>query len=157
MSETLKAQLESLGSDLPVVPTRHYVMFTRSHGGPAAFLMERVEGEETFLTTQMVVEPVFHRFLQPADKGPMRPLTRRKRYKFRFTDCPRSSRIQVKPGETPSCNAWVRVAEKDYEKLRNHDAETWEDVLCMLLDIPPSSSQSSAKSRKKDSRSGGNG
>ncbi len=153
MSETMKTQLENLGDKLPVVPTRHYVMFNRTADGPIAFLMEQVVGEKPVLKMEMSVKPVYSQYLVPNKGGSIKPVTKRKRYNFRFRDPRRKRNFPVKPGETPSCDKWLKVDDKLYTKLRAHDSDAWEDLLGFILDVP----RTDRGSRKKASRSGGNG
>lgn len=153
MSETMKTQLESLGDKLPIVPTRHYVMFNRTADGPIAFLMEQVIGEKPVLKMELSVKPVFSQYIVPSSGGSVKSVTKRKRYEFRFRDPRRKRNFPVKPGETPSCDKWLKVDDALYAKLKSHNSDAWEDLLGFILDVP----NTSTGSRKKDSRSGGNG
>lgn len=159
MSETMKTQLENLGDKLPIVPTRHYVMFNKTADGPIAFLMEQVAGEKPVLKMEMSVKPVFSQYLVPANGGSIKSVTKRKRYEFRFRDPRRKRNFPIKPGETPSCDKWMKVDDELYAKLRAHDSNAWEDLLGFILDVPSSHATSKTRtgSRKKDSRSGGKG
>jgi hypothetical protein len=153
MSEDMKTQLENLGNKIPVVPTRHYVMFNNTADGPVAFLMEQVVGDNPLLKMEMSVKPVFSQYLVPSKGGSVKSVTKRKRYEFRFRDPRRKRNFPVKAGQTPSCDKWLRVDDGLYQKLRAHDSDAWEDLLGFILDVPSTNSGS----RRKDSRSGGNG
>ena len=153
MSETMRTQLENLGDKLPVVPSRHYIMFNKTTDGPVAFLMEQLAGDSPVLKMEMSVKPVFSQYIVPSKGGSVKAVTKRKRYHFKFRDPKRKRNFPVKPGETPSCDKWLKVDDDLYHKLRTHDSDAWEDVLGFILDVPPAN----AGSRKKDSRSGGNG
>lgn len=154
MSETMKTQLENLGEHLPLVPTRHYVMFNRTADGPIAFLMEQVTGEQPVLKMEMSVKPVFSQYIVPSTGGSVKSVTKRKRYEFRFRDPRRKRNFPVKPGETPSCDKWLKVDDALYTRLRSHDSDAWEDLLGFVLDVPATNA---AGSRKNVSRSGGKG
>lgn len=153
MSETMKTQLENLGDKLPIVPTRHYVMFNRTADGPIAYLMEQVVGEKPLLKMEMSVKPVFSQFIVPAKRGSVKNVTKRKRYEFRFHNPRRKRNFPVTPGETPSCDKWMKVDDDLYAKLKAHNSDAWEDLLGFILDVP----STNKGSFKKDSRSGGKG
>lgn len=154
MHQSLKTQLENLDGRLPVVPTVHYVLFQRTEAGPVAFLLEKVKPkeDEAAMFMQLTVEPAFDKKVFSDKKGDLRTLVRRKRYEFRFREPRKPVKLKVPANGQAACTNWMKVADRLYDRLRAHDSTAWEDLLCMLLDVPRSS-----KRGKSSAGSGGKG
>ena len=142
MHENLRNQLDSLGDKLPVVPTKHYVMFDKTAAGPVAFLLERIDSDKPVMRVQMTVNPQFADKIVPLrKKKSFCAVGKRKRYAFWFKDHKRPVSMAVPATGKPQCSMWRLIADDAfYEKLKRHDSMAWEDVLGEILDVPSSRS-----------------
>jgi hypothetical protein len=137
MTDTLKSQLDSLGTHLPVIKTDHYVLLHHSSYGPVAFLLEKRRPRDETATFRMesVIQPAYQTRLHISRQGRLIPEAVRTRSKFHYRR-PRKSVLMPADVKCPKRSRWIKLHNEQYDQLRIHDNGAWELLLGDLLDIP---------------------
>jgi hypothetical protein len=137
MTDTLKTQLENLGSKLPVIKTDHYVLLLRDKKRPVAFLLEKLKpkGESATFRMESVIKPDYQTRLYTNRENRMVTKDVRTRCKFHFRR-PRSHVSMPLDAKCPKRSRWIKLDTNLYDRLRAHDSGAWELLLGDLLDIP---------------------
>ncbi len=137
MTDTLKTQLENLGSKLPVIKTDHYVLLHISGYGPVAFLLEKSKpkGETATFRMESVIQPEYQTRLHISRQKRMIPEAVRSRYRFHFRSLKKGFNMPA-DAKCPKRSRWIKLDDAQYNKLRTHNNEAWELLLGALLDLP---------------------
>lgn len=137
MSSDLRQQLESAAASIDLVKVKHYVMFNKTEAGPVAFLLDRMDPKDgqSSMLMRMEVGPVFDSKVVVSG-GRMHTNVKRRRYKFKFREPRKPVKLKVPASGNACCTQWMKVADRLYDRLVSHDSTAWEELLCMVLDVP---------------------
>jgi hypothetical protein len=137
MFDTLRNQLNKLGSKLPLVKTDHYMLLVRDEKRPVAFLLEKRKPKDEPATFRMesVVMPDYQTKLYTNKQNRMVTKNVRTRYKFHFRR-PKSYVSMPVGAKQPKRSRLIKIDTNLYDRLRAHDSGAWELLLGDLLDIP---------------------